>query len=108
MTYSLLYKDGKFVDEEFARWCSDHNCKWNDSNFFVSGDVTTLSNCPLSGDTKILYWSDYYKEYKLSSIKEVYHNKLRDNNQIIKVISNGEEIKCKINQFDIPIQYEIE
>lgn len=45
LTYSLLYKDGKFVDEEFARWCSDHNCTWNDSNFFVSGDVTTLSNC---------------------------------------------------------------
>lgn len=45
LSYSLLYKNGKFVDEEFARWCSDHNCKWNDSNFFVSGDVTTLSNC---------------------------------------------------------------
>lgn len=45
LTYSLLYKDGKFADEKFARWCSDHNCKWNDSNFFVSGDVTTLSNC---------------------------------------------------------------
>ena len=45
LTYSLLYKDGKFIDEEFARWCSDHNTQWNDSNFFVSGDVTTLSNC---------------------------------------------------------------
>lgn len=45
LTYSLLYKDGKFVDEEFARWCSDHNVQWNDSNFFISGDVTTLSNC---------------------------------------------------------------
>ena len=45
LTYSLLYKNGKFADEDFARWCSDHNCKWNDSNFFVSGDVTTLSNC---------------------------------------------------------------
>ena len=45
LTYSLLYKDKKFVDEEFARWCSDHNTKWNDSNFFISGDVTTLSNC---------------------------------------------------------------
>lgn len=45
LTYSLLYKNDKFVDEDFARWCSDHNCKWNDSNFFVSGDVTTLSNC---------------------------------------------------------------
>jgi len=45
LTYSLLYKDKEFVDEEFARWCSDHNTKWNDSNFFVSGDVSTLSNC---------------------------------------------------------------
>lgn len=45
LTYSLLYKDGEFVDEEFARWCSDHNTTWNDSNFFISGDVSTLSNC---------------------------------------------------------------
>lgn len=45
LTYSLLYQDGKFVDEDFARWCSDHNTKWNDSNFFISEDVTTLSNC---------------------------------------------------------------
>ena len=45
LTYSLLYKDGEFKDPEFARWCSDHNVQWNDSNFFVSGDVSTLSNC---------------------------------------------------------------
>ena len=34
-----------FADNDFARWCSDHNTKWNDSNFFMSDDVTTLSNC---------------------------------------------------------------
>ena len=45
LTYSLLYQDGKFVDEEFARWCSDHNMKWSDSNFFVSDNVGVLSNC---------------------------------------------------------------
>ena len=45
LTWSLLYRNGEFVDKEFARWCSDHNTKWNDSNFFVSGDVNTLSNC---------------------------------------------------------------
>ena len=39
LTYSLIYKDGKFVDEEFARWCSDHNTIWNDSNFFISSLV---------------------------------------------------------------------
>ena len=45
LTYSLLYKNNKFVDEPFARWCSDHNTEWNDSNFFISDNVATLSNC---------------------------------------------------------------
>lgn len=45
LSYSLLFQNGKFVDEDFARWCSNHNTLWNDSNFFVSSDVTTLSNC---------------------------------------------------------------
>lgn len=45
LTYALLRKDGKFVDEDFAKWCCKHNMKWADSNFFVSEDVTSLSNC---------------------------------------------------------------
>ena len=45
LTYSLIYKDGKFVDEEFARWDSNHNRKWNDSNFFISETAGALSNC---------------------------------------------------------------
>lgn len=45
LTYSLIYKDGEFEDEEFARWCSNHNRKWNDSNFFISENAGALSNC---------------------------------------------------------------
>lgn len=45
LTFSLLYKDGQFVDEQFAKWACKHNMKWADSNFFVSEDVTSLSNC---------------------------------------------------------------
>ena len=46
LTFSLLVnKDKQFVDEEFARWASDHNMKWSDSNFFISDSVTSLSNC---------------------------------------------------------------
>lgn len=45
LSYSLLRKDGKFVDEDFAKWCCKHNMKWADSNFFVSEDITSLSNC---------------------------------------------------------------
>ena len=45
LSFSLLRKDGKFVDEDFAKWCCRHNMKWADSNFFVSEDITSLSNC---------------------------------------------------------------
>lgn len=45
LTASLLYKDGAFVDQEFARWISDHNVQWNDFNFFCSDNVGVLSNC---------------------------------------------------------------
>ena len=44
-TISLLYKDKHFVDEDFAKWASAHNRKWNDSNFFCDSSVTSLSNC---------------------------------------------------------------
>lgn len=55
LTYSLLYQDGKFVDEDFAHWCSDHNMRWSDSNFFVSDNVGVLSNCcRLLSDTQKL------------------------------------------------------
>lgn len=55
LTYSLYYKDGQFQDEDFARWCSDHNMKWMDSNFFVSSNIGVLSNCcRLLSDTQKL------------------------------------------------------
>lgn len=55
LTYSLLYQNNKFTDEPFARWCSSHNMKWSDSNFFVSDNVGVLSNCcRLLSDTKKL------------------------------------------------------
>lgn len=45
LSYSLLRQNGKFVDEDFAKWCCRHNMKWADSNFFISDDITSLSNC---------------------------------------------------------------
>ena len=42
---SLLRKEGKFVDEEFARYAIKHNMEWSDSNIFVDSSVNSLSNC---------------------------------------------------------------
>ena len=45
LTMSLLRKDGKFGDPEFAEWAIKHNMKWYDSNLFIDDNVTSLSNC---------------------------------------------------------------
>ena len=45
LTISLLRKNKKFVDDEFAHWGIKHNMKWADSNLFIDDNVTSLSNC---------------------------------------------------------------
>ena len=44
-TISLLRQNGKFVDEDFAKWAIEHNREWSDSNLFVDSSVNSLSNC---------------------------------------------------------------
>ena len=70
LTYSLLYQNHKFVDEDFARWCSDHNCKWNDANFFQSDNVNTLSNCCFDGSQMTLTKTEKGEQYK--TFKDLY------------------------------------
>lgn len=45
LTISLLRKNGKFEDEDFARWGIEHNRIWSDSNLFIDDSVNSLSNC---------------------------------------------------------------
>lgn len=44
-TISLLRKNKKFEDEDFAVWAIHHNMQWADSNLFIDDNVSSLSNC---------------------------------------------------------------
>ena len=44
-TISLLRKNKKFEDEDFAVWAIRHNMQWADSNLFIDDNVSSLSNC---------------------------------------------------------------
>lgn len=74
LTFSLLIEgdkeDTKFCDEEFAHWASDHNTQWFDFNFYISKEVTALSNCcRLSSNIKNLSNEQgYYNSIGGSSI----------------------------------------
>lgn len=106
LTYSLLYKDGKFVDENFARWCSDHNVKWNDSNFFVSSDVGTLSNCCrlLSDTTKLNAFINSIGGTALSigsvkvnttNLMRIYYETGANEEEYLKLLRHRIELCCK-------------
>ncbi len=106
LSYSLLYKDNKFADEEFARWCSDHNTKWNDSNFFISEDVGVLSNCCrlLSDTTKLNAFINSIGGTALSigSVKVNTINLMRiayesnnDTNKFLEILRHRTDLCCK-------------
>lgn len=58
LTASLLYQDGKFVDEDFAKWACEASRQWNLFNFFTDSTVNSLSNCcRLKSDITDLYFN---------------------------------------------------
>ena len=106
LTYSLLFKDNKFVDEDFARWCSDHNTEWNDSNFFVSDNVGTLSNCCrlLSDTTKLDAFINSIGGTALSigsvkvnttNLMRIYYETGADENKYLELLRHRIELCCK-------------
>lgn len=106
LSYSLLFKDNKFVDEDFARWCSDHNTEWNDSNFFVSDNVGTLSNCCrlLSDTTKLDAFINSIGGTALSigsvkvnttNLMRIYYETGADENKYLELLRHRIELCCK-------------
>lgn len=107
LTYSLLYQNGKFVDEEFAHWCSNHNVTWNDSNFFISGDVTTLSNCCrlLSDTSKLTAFANSIGGTALSigsvkvntiNLMRIAYDAGRDIDRYLELLEKRTELCCMV------------
>lgn len=95
LTYSLLYNydTNEFADLKFARWCSDHNTTWNDSNFFISDNVGVLSNCCFDGSQLTLTKSS--NGVNLLSFKDIY-NTSSNENQNFAIFHNGSWVKGDI------------
>lgn len=107
ITYSLLFQDGKFVDEDFARWCNKHNMQWYDANFFVGNDVTTLSNCCrlLSDTSKLDAFINSIGGTALSigsvqvntiNLRRIALESDKDENKFLEILTDREELCIKI------------
>lgn len=104
LTYCLLFKNGKFVDEEFARWCSDHNCLWYDSNFYNGEDVTTLSNCCFDKSQSILVKIDRNIYLTTFGVLEAMPYDARKN---LCIYHNGNWVGCKLIKLPASGMYKV-
>lgn len=79
MTYNLVYRDGEFQDEKFARWLSNHNRKYADANFLISPETTSAASCCFDGNVPALVlfnervyvkpFKDLYEKFNGKSVK---------------------------------------
>lgn len=91
---SLLRQNGKFVDEEFAKWACRHNMKWSDSNFFIDDSVTSLSNCCFDGSQLCVTKSSEGVNYM--SFQELYNSNYKDTKKNFTIFHNGNWVKGRI------------
>lgn len=94
LTFSLLRQNGKFVDEEFAKWACKHNMTWADSNFYISEDVTSLSNCCFDGSQKTLTKSS--DGVNCMTFEELYNAPYNENKRNFTIFHNGNWVKGKV------------
>jgi len=105
LTYALLRIGGKFADEDFARWCCKHNMKWNDSNFYISEDVTSLSNCCFSGDQYCLSKSSDGVNYM--TFKELFESPYNETKRNFTVFHNGNWVNGKLIKLPAREMYKV-
>lgn len=99
LTYSLLRQNGKFVDEDTAKWCCRHNMKWADSNFFISDDITSLSNCCFDGEQEVIVYKDGEKLFV--KFKDLIPD------EVYSIYSNRKWAKGKVVRLPAKKMYEI-
>ncbi len=69
LTAALLYQNGKFVDEDSARFINRVNLKWQDTNFYVNGNIDAVASCcRLTSSTQYLKFSAFETSTELQGM----------------------------------------
>lgn len=105
-TYALLFQNGKFVDEEFARWCNKNNLKWYDSNFYIGDSVTNLASCCFDGKQLCLTRSSL-GGVKLLPFKDFCEASYKDVKRNLKIFHNGSWVKGDVVKLPKKQMYKI-
>jgi len=85
---TLLYKDGKFEDEEMFQFVCEEYARGHSFFTYISDSVDSLSSCCFSKDQKVL-WKSSTQGVKLTTLEELYNLKWEPNKKNLRIFHNG-------------------
>ena len=86
ITASIIFKDGKFQDEDFTKYIAQHNIEFGDANVYISETADNLSSCCFDENQKVLVkdskngvinttFRDFHEtKYKEKPNYKIFHN----------------------------------
>lgn len=86
VSYALVYKDNKFLDEDTARFVAEELSEGNSFFIYISDTVDSLSSCCFDKNQKVL-WKSSTEGVKLTTLEEL-HNR-NPEKKILKIFHNG-------------------
>lgn len=93
-SFALIYKDGKFEDEENAKFVADELSRGHSFFIYISDSADSLSSCCFSKDQKVL-WKSSTQGVKLTTFEELHNTKWEPDKKNLRIFHNGSWVKGK-------------
>lgn len=88
VSYALVYKDNKFLDEDTARFVAEELSEGNSFFIYISDTVDSLSSCCFDKNQKVL-WKSSTEGVKLTTLEELHNTKWNPEKKNLKIFHNG-------------------
>lgn len=83
-SFALVYKDGKFLDQDSADFVAEEYARGHSFFTYISDSVDSLSSCCFEGDVRMMYSKDGDNHFeKCEPIKDAYEKNI---GKVIKVL----------------------
>ena len=100
-SFALVYKDGKFVDEDSASFVAEEYSRGHSFFTYISDTVDSLSSCCFTKDTKVL-WKSSTSGVQLTTLEELHNTPWEPYKKNLRIFHNGSWVKGK--SIKLPIE----
>lgn len=105
-SFALIYKDGKFVDEENARFVAEELERGHSFFIYISDTADSLSSCCFGKDQKVL-WKSSTAGVNLTTLEELYSLKWEPYKKNLRIFHNGSWVKGNVIKLENRPMYRV-